>query len=95
MKVDRRTVIASARPRACRAARATRCSTVTVGADIARSNKDECPKRVDQVDTLVVGAGVVGLAIAREIAESEGGRLTLANRAGGGLDAVIALPVPE
>jgi signal transduction histidine kinase len=38
------------------------------------------------------GAGL-GLSIAREIAESEGGTLTLANRAGGGLDAVIALPV--
>ncbi|MGV1683371.1 sensor histidine kinase [Sphingopyxis sp. NJF-3] len=38
------------------------------------------------------GAGL-GLSIAREIAEGEGGALTLANRAGGGLDAVIALPV--
>ena len=38
------------------------------------------------------GAGL-GLSIAREIAEGEGGTLTLANRAGGGLDAVIALPV--
>jgi len=37
------------------------------------------------------GAGL-GLSIAREIAEGEGGSLTLANRAGGGLDVVIALP---
>jgi Signal transduction histidine kinase len=37
------------------------------------------------------GAGL-GLSIAREIAEGEGGSLTLANRASGGLDAVIALP---
>ena len=37
------------------------------------------------------GAGL-GLSIARDIAESEGGTLTLENRAGGGLDAVIALP---
>jgi signal transduction histidine kinase len=38
------------------------------------------------------GAGL-GLSIARDIAEGEGGTLTLANRAGGGLDAVIALPL--
>ncbi len=38
------------------------------------------------------GAGL-GLSIAREIAESEGGTLTLANRPGGGLDAVVALPL--
>lgn len=38
------------------------------------------------------GAGL-GLSIAREIAEGEGGTLTLANRDGGGLDAVIALPL--
>ena len=37
------------------------------------------------------GAGL-GLSIARDIAEGEGGELTLANRAGGGLDAVITLP---
>ncbi|WP_432767693.1 sensor histidine kinase [Sphingopyxis sp.] len=38
------------------------------------------------------GAGL-GLSIAREIAEGEGGALTLANRPGGGLDAVITLPL--
>lgn len=38
------------------------------------------------------GAGL-GLSIARDIAEGEGGTLTLANREGGGLDAVIVLPV--
>jgi signal transduction histidine kinase len=38
------------------------------------------------------GAGL-GLSIARDIAEGEGGALTLANRPGGGLDAVIALPL--
>ena len=37
------------------------------------------------------GAGL-GLSIARDVAEGEGGELTLANREGGGLDAVIALP---
>ncbi|OWQ92833.1 sensor histidine kinase [Sphingopyxis witflariensis] len=38
------------------------------------------------------GAGL-GLSIARDIAEGEGGALTLANREGGGLDAVISLPL--
>lgn len=38
------------------------------------------------------GAGL-GLSIARDIAEGEGGSLTLGNRVGGGLDAVIELPV--
>jgi signal transduction histidine kinase len=38
------------------------------------------------------GAGL-GLSIARDIAEGEGGSLTLANRTGGGLDAVIAMPM--
>jgi signal transduction histidine kinase len=37
------------------------------------------------------GAGL-GLSIARDVAEGEGGALTLLNREGGGLDAVIALP---
>ena len=38
------------------------------------------------------GAGL-GLSIARDIAEGEGGTLTLSNRVEGGLDAVITLPV--
>ena len=38
------------------------------------------------------GAGL-GLSIARDIAEGEGGRLLLSNRAEGGLDAVILLPL--
>lgn len=38
------------------------------------------------------GAGL-GLSIARDIAEGEGGELTLSNRDGGGLDAVIMLPL--
>jgi signal transduction histidine kinase len=40
------------------------------------------------------GAGL-GLSIARDVAEGEGGELTLANREGGGLDAVIVLPREE
>jgi nitrogen fixation/metabolism regulation signal transduction histidine kinase len=34
----------------------------------------------------------LGLALAREISEAHGGRLTLANRAGGGLSVTMALP---
>lgn len=38
------------------------------------------------------GGTGLGLAIARSIAESHGGRLTLANRVGGGLEAKLTLP---
>lgn len=40
------------------------------------------------------GAGL-GLSIARDVAEGEGGELTLTNREGGGLDAMIMLPRGE
>ena len=49
--------------------------------------------RGEQSRNRATGGAGLGLSIAREIAEGEGGTLTLANRAGGGLDAVIALPV--
>ncbi|WP_033073448.1 ATP-binding protein [Sphingopyxis sp. MWB1] len=61
----------------------------------------------EQIDTLIepfargeqsrnraTGGAGLGLSIAREIAAGEGGALILANRAGGGLDAIIALPRP-
>ena len=49
--------------------------------------------RGEQSRNRATGGAGLGLSIAREIAEDEGGTLTLVNRAGGGLDAVIALPV--
>lgn len=49
--------------------------------------------RGEQSRNRATGGAGLGLSIAREIAEGEGGVLTLGNRAGGGLDAVIALPV--
>jgi len=49
--------------------------------------------RGEQSRNRATGGAGLGLSIAREIAEGEGGALTLSNRAGGGLDAVIALPV--
>ncbi|WP_428681117.1 sensor histidine kinase [Sphingopyxis sp.] len=49
--------------------------------------------RGEQSRNRATGGAGLGLSIAREIAEGEGGALTLANRNGGGLDAVIELPV--
>ena len=49
--------------------------------------------RGEQSRNRATGGAGLGLSIAREIAEGEGGALTLANRAVGGLDAVIELPV--
>jgi signal transduction histidine kinase len=49
--------------------------------------------RGEQSRNRATGGAGLGLSIAREIASGEGGTLTLVNRAGGGLDAVIALPL--
>jgi signal transduction histidine kinase len=49
--------------------------------------------RGEQSRNRATGGAGLGLSIARDIAEGEGGALTLSNRSGGGLDAVIALPV--
>lgn len=49
--------------------------------------------RGEQSRNRATGGAGLGLSIARDIAEGEGGALTLANRAGGGLDAMIELPV--
>jgi signal transduction histidine kinase len=49
--------------------------------------------RGEQSRNRATGGAGLGLSIARDIAEGEGGSLTLANRANGGLDAVIGLPV--
>lgn len=48
--------------------------------------------RGEQSRNRATGGAGLGLSIAREIAEGEEGALTLRNRPGGGLDAVIALP---
>ncbi|WP_447753463.1 ATP-binding protein [Sphingopyxis fribergensis] len=49
--------------------------------------------RGEQSRNRATGGAGLGLSIARDIAEGEGGTLMLSNRAGGGLDAVIALPL--
>ncbi|MBA3940200.1 MAG: two-component sensor histidine kinase [Sphingopyxis sp.] len=49
--------------------------------------------RGEQSRNRATGGAGLGLSIAREIASGEGGTLTLRNRPGGGLDAVIALPL--
>ncbi|MDO9364180.1 MAG: ATP-binding protein [Sphingopyxis sp.] len=49
--------------------------------------------RGEQSRNRATGGAGLGLSIARDVAEGEGGSLTLGNRNGGGLDAVIALPV--
>ena len=51
--------------------------------------------RGEQSRNRATGGAGLGLSIAREIASGEGGTLTLRNRPGGGLDAVIALPLQE
>jgi signal transduction histidine kinase len=48
--------------------------------------------RGEQSRNRATGGAGLGLSIARDIAEGEGGTLTLGNRADGGLDAVITLP---
>ena len=49
--------------------------------------------RGEQSRNRATGGAGLGLSIARDIAEGEGGSLTLRNRSGGGLDAIIELPV--
>lgn len=49
--------------------------------------------RGEQSRNRATGGAGLGLSIARDIAEGEGGALTLGNREGGGLEAVIALPI--
>ena len=51
--------------------------------------------RLDGSRSRETGGTGLGLAIARSIAESHGGRLTLENRAGGGLEAMPTLPRRE
>lgn len=84
-----------------------RLSVVTDGAVARIVVSDDGPGLADeQIKTLIepfargeqsrnraTGGAGLGLSIARDIAEGEGGTLALSNRAGGGLDAVITLPV--
>jgi signal transduction histidine kinase len=49
--------------------------------------------RGEQSRNRATGGAGLGLSIARDIAEGEGGALTLSARAEGGLDAIIELPV--
>lgn len=51
--------------------------------------------RGEQSRNRATGGAGLGLSIARDIAEGEGGTLTLANREGGGLDAAIGLPAAQ
>jgi signal transduction histidine kinase len=51
--------------------------------------------RGEQSRNRATGGAGLGLSIARDIAEGEGGALTLANRESGGLDAVISLPAAQ
>jgi signal transduction histidine kinase len=51
--------------------------------------------RLDESRSRDTGGVGLGLAIAQSIVEAHGGRLTLSNRAEGGLRATIALPLPE
>jgi signal transduction histidine kinase len=48
--------------------------------------------RAEESRNRATGGAGLGLALAKAIAEGEGGQLTLANRAGGGLVATISLP---
>lgn len=82
-----------------------RLSVTVAGSEVRIIVSDDGPGLTeDQIKTLVepfargeqsrnraTGGTGLGLSIAREIANGEGGTLTLTNRAGGGLDAVIAL----
>ncbi|RYD44920.1 MAG: HAMP domain-containing protein [Sphingomonadales bacterium] len=84
-----------------------RLSVVTDGALARIIVSDEGPGLTnEQIKTLIepfargeqsrnraTGGAGLGLSIARDIAEGEGGALTLSNRPGGGLDAVIMLPL--
>ncbi|MGL3821687.1 sensor histidine kinase [Sphingopyxis sp. R3-92] len=84
-----------------------RLSVIATGGQVRIIVSDDGPGLTDeQIKTLIepfargeesrnraTGGAGLGLSIARDIAEGEGGTLTLVNRDGGGLDAVISLPV--
>lgn len=50
---------------------------------------------VDQARQKTAGGAGLGLAIAKEIVERQGGRITLSNRAGGGLRQEVRLPAAQ
>jgi signal transduction histidine kinase len=51
--------------------------------------------RVDTSRSKLTGGSGLGLYIARDLAQRHGGRVTLSNRAGGGLRAELALPLSQ
>lgn len=69
-------------------------AVIDAGAGIPESHWSDAGRRYQRASGVTAGSAGLGLAIAAQVAQAQGGRLTFSRPAGGGFEAALVLPPP-